>query len=286
MGEASHKRLPWQILPSLGWVLFFLVIPLGIVFLFSILHKGHYGQIEYTLDFQNYARIFEPVYLKIVGRSFLLAFNTALICLILSYPLAYYMARCSKRVKLVLLGMVIVPFWTNCVIRIYALKLVLGENGVLNQILMSLHLISSPLQMTENHFGVMAGMVYNYLPFMILPLYVSLEKLDFTLLDAAYDLGANWVQTVTKVLFPLSLPGVITGSLFVFPCAFGEFVIPDLMGGGRTMYVGTLISETFLKLRDWPFGSVMSMFLVTFAMLTFAFLSTRSSKEQGGKVYG
>jgi spermidine/putrescine transport system permease protein len=175
---------------------------------------------------------------------------------------------------------VIIPFWTNFVIRIYALKLVLGETGIINRILFSLHLISSPIQWVDNTFGVAIGMLYNYLPFMILPLYVALDKFDFTLLDAAYDLGSNKLQMIFRVLLPLSLPGIITGSLFVFIPAFGEFVIPDLMGGSQSMYVGSLITETFLKTRDWPFGSALSSFLVLFAMLAFVFVLSRSSKNE------
>lgn len=280
--SATAKRPPLTIFPILVWFLFFLVIPICIVITFSLLHKGGYGQIEYRFDPSNYARAFEDIYLKIVLRSLWLASYTTLLCLALSFPLAYYMARANANTKRVLLGLVIIPFWTNFVIRIYALKLVLGENGVLNRTLMSLHLITHPLQLTDNALGVAIGMIYNYLPFMILPLYVALEKLDFTLFDAAYDLGANRFQTVTRVLFPLSLPGVITGSLFVFIPAFGEFVIPDLLGGSQVMYIGGLISDTFLKTRDWPFGSALSSFLVVMAMVAFVITLSRQAAGSGG----
>lgn len=270
------KSLPWAILPSLSWFVVFLIVPIGIVLLFSLLHKGDYGQILYQLDFSHYKRAFEPIYLKITLRSLGLAFYTTALSLLLGYPLAYYIARSGKKMKRVLLGLVIIPFWTNFVIRVYALKLVLGETGTVNRWLKSLGLISVPLQLTDNSIGVSIGMIYNYLPFMVLPLFVALERFDFTLMDAAYDLGANKLQVTTRVLFPLSLPGVITGSLFVFIPAFGEFVIPDLLGGSQTMYVGSLITETFLKSRDWPFGSALSSFLVLFAMLAFIIVLSRS----------
>ncbi|MEW6057907.1 MAG: ABC transporter permease [Bdellovibrionota bacterium] len=276
----SHKKFPRSILPSLVWFVFFLVVPLGIVLIYSFLQKGNYGRIEYVFNLGNYGRVFEPIYLKIVGRSLGLALYTTLLCLLLAYPLAYYMARSSKKMKRLLLALVIVPFWTNFVIRVYALKLAIGETGLINRILLELNLISSALQMTDNQIGVGIGMVYNYLPFMVLPLFVSLEKFDFTLMDAAYDLGANRLQVALKVLFPLSLPGIVTGSLFVFVPAFGEFVIPDLLGGSQAMYIGNLITETFLKSRDWPFGSALSAFLVLFAMGAFVVVLSKSVREE------
>ena len=282
MNAATHPRrtrVPAAILPSLGWFIVFLVIPIGIVMVMSVLHKGPFGRIIFELDLSNYVRAFEPLYLKIVLRSLWLAFYTTALCLLFAYPFAYYMARSSAGIKRILLGLIIVPFWTNFVIRVYSLKLVLGENGLINRLLLELQLISTPLQLTDNNIGVGVGMIYNYLPFMVLPLYVALEKLDFTLLDAAYDLGASRLQTALKVLLPLSLPGIVTGSMFVFIPAFGEFVIPDLLGGSQSMYVGTLITETFLKSRDWPFGSALSSFLVLFAMIAFAFTQARTAKQ-------
>jgi len=276
---------PATILPSLFWFVFFLIIPIFIVMMFSVLHKGTYGRIDYTLDLSNYARVFEPVYLKIVFRSLGLALYTTVVCLFTGYPLAYLMARSTKRTRQILLGLVIVPFWTNFIIRIYALKLVLGESGLVNKLLMGIGLITTPLHLTDNSVGVAIGMVYNYLPFMVLPLFVTLEKFDFTLLDAAFDLGASRFQAAIKVLFPLSLPGIITGSLFVFIPAFGEFAIPDLLGGSQSMYVGNLITETFLKSRDWPFGAALSSFLVVFAMASFIFALSRSSKSETEKAF-
>ncbi len=276
---AKLKEFPKTIYPNLIWFIFFLIIPLGIVMTFSILHKGSFGQIEYKLDWSNYARVFNPIYLKIILRSLWLAFYTTTLCLVIAFPFAYFTARSGDLMKKVLLGLVVVPFWTNFVIRIYALKLVLGENGIINRFLQEIHLISSPLQLTDNSFSVGIGMIYNYLPFMILPIYVTLEKLDYTLLDAAYDLGATRFQMATKVLLPLSMPGIITGATFVFIPAFGEFVIPDLMGGSQSMYVGSLITETFLKVRDWPFGSALSSLLVIMAMVSFIFVLTKQNKE-------
>lgn len=279
-----HKRPPLTVLPGLIWYIVFLVVPIAIVMLFSVMHKGEYGQVQYALDFSNYRRALEPLYLKIMARSLGLASYTTAACLVLGYPLAYLMARSADATKRILLAAVIIPFWTNFVIRVYALKMVLGESGILNRFLLNHHFIESPIHFTDNAVGVAIGMVYNYLPFMILPLFVTLEKLDFTLLDAAYDLGATRAQTLVRVLVPLSLPGIVTGSLFVFIPAFGEFVIPDLLGGSQSMYVGNLITETFLKSRDWPFGSALSSFLVVLAMVAFVIVLTR--EEQAGAVHG
>ncbi|MBI3555470.1 MAG: ABC transporter permease [Deltaproteobacteria bacterium] len=277
--KMSRRQPPLLILPSLAWFIVFLIIPIGIVILYSVRHKGAYGQVDWSLNLDNYKRAFEPIYLMIVARSLWLAAYTTAICLALSYPLAYFMARSSEGAKKALLALVIIPFWTNFVIRVYSLKLVLGEAGTINSVLLKLHLISAPLQMVDNSFGVSIGMVYNYLPFMVLPMYVALDKFDFTLMDAAYDLGATKTQTIIRVLLPLSLPGIVTGSLFVFIPAFGEFVIPDLLGGSQSMYVGTLITETFLKSRDWPFGSALSSFLVLFAMAAFMFVLSRQAAD-------
>ncbi len=235
----------------------------------SFAHRGAFGKLEWTLDFTNYLRVFDSLYLKMVLRSVWLAFFTTASCLILGFPFSYLMARSSKTMRAWLLGLVIVPFWTNFVVRVYALRLTLGISGVLNQLLLKYGWIDSPLALMDNYTGLMIGMIYNYLPFMILPVYVTIQKFDFLLMDAAYDLGASRAKTFFKVLLPLCWPGIVTGALFVFIPAFGEFVIPDLLGGSQTMYVGNLITEAFLKSHHWPFGSALSMILVALSFVAF-----------------
>ncbi len=269
----------WLLAPTLTWYLFFLLIPLAIIFIFSFMHKGAFGRVEYVFELANYSRVLEYLYMKMVGRSLLMAGSTTLVCFVLAYPLAYVMARSPDKLKNTLLGLIIIPLWTNFVIRVYALKLVIGGNGLINRTLMEWGLIQGPLALTDNLTGVSIGMIYNYLPFMVLPLFVTLEKFDFTLLDAAYDLGANRVQTLLRILLPLSGPGILTGCLFVFIPAFGEFVIPDLLGGSQSMYVGNLITETFLKNHDWPFGSALSSILVLLSMIAFLFTSRGSRHD-------
>jgi spermidine/putrescine transport system permease protein len=282
--KTAQNRLQNRMLllaPTLSWYLFFLLIPLAIIFIFSFMHKGAFGRIEYIFELANYSRVMEYLYMKMVGRSLILAGSTTAACFLLAYPLAYVMARSPEQLKNGLLGLVIIPFWTNFVIRVYALKLVIGGNGLINRTLMDWGLISSPLSLTDNLTGVAIGMVYNYLPFMVLPLFVTLEKFDFTLLDAAYDLGANRFNTALRILLPLSGPGILTGCLFVFIPAFGEFVIPDLLGGSQSMYVGNLITETFLKNHDWPFGSALSSILVLLSMVAFLFTNSGSRLKEG-----
>lgn len=273
------SRWKWKNLallsPTLSWYFFFLVIPLGIILFFSFLHKGDYGQIEYTLDIQNYARVFESIYLQMVVRSLFLASLTTITCLFLGFPMAYFMARARKPYKQILFALLIIPFWSSFIVRIYALKLMIGDSGFLNQMLLALGWISAPLILTNNWTGIMIGMIYNYLPFMVLALFIVLDKLDYALLDAAYDLGANRLQTLSRILLPLAMPGIFTGFLFVFIPAFGEFVIPDLLGGSQQMYVGNLINETFLKNHDWPFGSALSTILILLSLFGFVWTAKK-----------
>jgi spermidine/putrescine transport system permease protein len=180
--------------------------------------------------------------------------------------MAYAMATAPERLRNALLVLVVVPFWTNLVVRTYGLKIFLGELGPVNQILMATHLISEPIVFANRMSAVWLGMVTNYLPFMVLPLYVALEKFDFTLLEAARDLGAPPHRVFLDVLVPLTKRGIASGVIFVFTPALGEFVIPDLLGGAKTMLMGNLITDQFLKARDWPFGSALSLLLIVFVM--------------------
>lgn len=221
---------------------------------------------EFTLE--NYLRAADPVYLNIVWQSVKLATVTAFSCLLIGYPMAYVMATSRPATRALLLMLVVVPFWTNFVVRAYAIKVILGEQGPINALGMFLGFWSQPIALGNSSLAVWLGMVTNYLPFMVLPLYVSLEKFDFSLLEAAKDLGASPLQRLWRVLLPLTRPGIITGSIFVFTPALGEFVIPDLLGGARTMLIGNLITEQFLKTRDWPFGSALSLILVFLVTVT------------------
>ena len=250
----------------MGWFLWFLLIPLAIVLFYSFNTKGTYGGVVYRLTLDNYVRATDWIYLRIFWNSLKIATLTALSCLVIGYPMAYVMATSSLRIRSLLLVLVVIPFWTNFVVRAYAIKLLLGELGPVNQVALALGLIHEPILFSNSAFSVWLGMVTNYLPFMVLPLYVALEKFDFTMLEAAKDLGASGPKALWKVLIPLTKPGIITGTIFVFTPALGEFVIPDLLGGARTMLIGNLITEQFLKTRDWPFGSALSLLLILIVM--------------------
>jgi len=264
----TSRKPPILALPAIGWFLWFLVAPLAIVLAYSFAQKGTYGGIVFHFSIENYTRATEFIYLKIFWNSIKLATLTAVSCLVIGYPMAYVMATVPRWARSLLLILVVVPFWTNFVVRAYAIKMILGEQGPLNEFLIAWHFISEPLIFTNTSFAVWLGMVTNYLPFMVLPLYVALEKFDFALLEAARDLGASSWNVIWRVLMPLTKPGIITGLIFVFTPALGEFVIPDLLGGARTMLIGNLITEQFLKTRDWPFGSALSLMLILTVMVT------------------
>lgn len=266
----------------MGWFLWFLLIPLGIVAVYSFATKGTYGGVVYRFSVDNYVRATDWIYLRIFWNSLKLASLTAISCLIIGYPMAYVMATSSARVRSALLILVVIPFWTNFVVRAYAIKILFGELGPVNQLALALGLIHEPIVFANTDFSVWLGMVTNYLPFMVLPLYVALEKFDFSLLEAAKDLGAPGWKILLKVLIPLTKPGIITGSIFVFTPALGEFVIPDLLGGARTMLIGNLITEQFLKTRDWPFGSALSLLLIMIVLASLMIYLRVTSQEERG----
>jgi spermidine/putrescine transport system permease protein len=267
------------VLPAMGWFLWFLLIPMGFVVVYSLATKGTYGGIVYRFSVENYVRATDWIYMRIFWNSLKLATLTALSCLLIGYPMAYVMATASARMRSALLVLVVIPFWTNFVVRAYAIKVLFGELGPVNQLAQALRLIHEPIIFANSAFSVWLGMVTNYLPFMVLPLYVALEKFDFALLEAAKDLGAPGWKILLKVLIPLTKPGIITGIIFVFTPALGEFVIPDLLGGARTMLIGNLITEQFLKTRDWPFGSALSLLLIVIVMASLAIYLKVTAQE-------
>jgi spermidine/putrescine transport system permease protein len=249
--------------PSAVYLLLFFVIPLGIVFIYSFLKRGVYGQLVWEFNLQNYVRVIDPLYLSILWRSVLMALGNTLLCLLFAYPFAYYIARMENtRNRNLLLVFVMIPFWTNFLIRTYAWRVILGNDGPINTLLLAIGLINEPLPMLFSTFAVMVGLLYGYLPFMVLPLYAAIDRIDFSLVEAAQDLYASGWQAFRKIVFPLSLPGVIAGSILVFIPSLGAFVTPDLLGGAKTVMIGNLIQSQFLTSRDWPFGSAFSVLLM------------------------
>ena len=253
--------------PAAGWLLIFFLAPLLVVLLFSFGQRTTYGGIELGLSLSNYARALDPLYLKIYWRSLWLAVVTTALCLLISYPAAYCIAlKTAPRWKNLLLVLSVIPFWTSFLIRTYAWMLILRTEGLINSALTSIGLIDQPLKLLYTDTAILLGLVYGELPFMILPLYATIEKLDVRLLEAAMDLGANRFWTFLKVTLPLTKVGVVTAVLLVFIPSLGAFVTPDLLGGAKQAMIGNLIQNQFAVARDQPFGSAIS-FLLTFVVL-------------------
>lgn len=259
----------WTLSPVTIWLTAFLFIPILLVLIVSFMQRGVYGGIEYAFTLENYARFLDPLYFKVLWVSVVISFLTTVLCLVFGYPFAYIIARSPAKYRTLLLFLVIIPFWTNSLIRTYAWIVLLRTEGVINTILLKIGLISEPLKMLYNEGAVLVGLVYTLFPFMVLPLYASIEKLDKSYLEAASDLGAKAWQAFLKITIPLTMPGIVAGSLLVFIPALGLFFIPDLMGGAKTMMIGNLIKNQFLTARDWPFGSASSIIIMvlTFVMI-------------------
>jgi spermidine/putrescine transport system permease protein len=253
--------------PANLYLLFFIVVPLLLIVVLSFLSRGAYGQVEFRFNLTNYTRLLDPVYARILGYSLLVGLGTTIITILLGYPLAYYIARSPARQRSLLLFLILVPFWTNFVIRIYAWIMLLRGGGLLDSLLQWVGLTHGPLGLLYTPTAVMIGMVYEFLPFMILPLYTSLEKIEESLLEAAADLGAPPWKVFLRVTLPLSVPGMIAGTILVFIPAMGMFVLPDLMGGAKTLLIGNVIRNQFLTARDWPFGAAASMILMLMTLL-------------------
>ncbi len=253
--------------PADAYLLVFMVIPLIVIGGLSFLSRGTYGEVEFTFQLGNYTRLLDPLYGRILLYSLGVGLATTGLSILIGYPLAYYIARAPARQRSLLLFLVLLPFWTNFIIRIYAWIMILRAGGFLDSVLQWLHITTEPLGLLYSPTAVMIGMVYEFLPFMILPLYTSLEKIENAVLEAAADLGASPVWVFLRVTLPLSLPGMIAGTILVFIPAMGMFVIPDLMGGAKTILIGNVIRNQFLTARDWPFGAAASMVLMLLTMV-------------------
>lgn len=253
-----------------SWLAVFVLVPNALVLAASFLRRDESGFVEPAFNLGNYLRLLDPVYLRVFGHSFGLALLTTLLCLGAGYPFAFMLARLRPGLRPVLLTLVIVPFWTNSLVRTYAIRALLAAKGIVNNGLLAFGLIDEPVRLLYTPTAVLIGMVYVLLPFMILPLYSSIEKLDWRLVEAAADLGAGPLRRFGAVILPLTLPGIIAGSLLVFMPALGMFFITDVLGGSRGMLVGNFLKDQFLDARDWPFGAAASVVLIG---LLFAFLA-------------
>ena len=266
--------------PVTIWLGLFFLIPLLLILAYSFGTSGVYGGITLGFNPGNYLKVFDPLYLEIVVRTLIIAVINTLLCLTLGYPLAYFITFKGGRWKNALLLLVMVPFWTSLLLRAYAWVVILGGNGIANRTLQFVGVTDEPINLIYTPGAVTMGMVYSYLPFMILPLYAALEKFDGRLKEAAQDLGASRWQTFWRITFPLSTPGVIAGSILVFIPSVGEFVIPTLLGGARTVMMGNLIQQQFLNARDWAFGSALSVMLAVLLLGAIMFYVRRVGAEK------
>jgi spermidine/putrescine transport system permease protein len=283
-GRGWSLGLAGLLAPVTIWLGLFFLVPLLLILAYSFGTSGIYGGITLGFNPGNYLKVFDPLYLEIIGRTFFIAALNTLLCLALGYPLAYFIVFKGRRWRNALVLLVMVPFWTSLLIRAYAWVVILGGNGIANRTLQFLGITDEPLTLIFTPEAVLMGMVYSYLPFMILPLYAALEKFDTRLKEAAQDLGASRWHTFWRVTFPLSLPGVIAGSILVFIPSAGEFVIPDLLGGSRTVMTGNLIQNQFLQARDWAFGSALSVLLAVLLLGAIMFYVRRVGTDKLGGI--
>ena len=264
-------------LPAMLWLVFFFLLPLAIVFFVSFMSRGARGTVTFPLTLEHYERILGPIYFPVVVDSIRIAATTTIICLLVGYPLAFFIStRKNKLLQQFSLFLVILPFWTNFLVRTYAWRVLLGTDGPINNLLVSMG--GQPMQLLNTDFAVLVGLVYGYLPFMVLPIYASVERFDFRLVEAAHDLGSNDWHAFWRVVFPLTLPGVVAGCMLVLIPSIGAFVTPDLLGGAEGLMIGNLIQGQFRGTGNWPLGSatsVVMMIIVTIGL----FIYTRFGTE-------
>ena len=255
------------IIPGIAWITIFLFIPCLIVISYSFFERGVYGGIEYNFNLNNYTRVVEYTYLKILLNSAKIAFLSATIAVLIGYPAAYFIHLSPSKYQMILLFLVMLPFWSNYLIRTYAWMVLLNNQGIINTILINSGIITEPINILYTQSAVIIGLVYNYLPFVVLTIFSSVSKLDKSLIEASKDLGAKSFSTFFKIILPLTLPGVAAGFVFVFVLSIGNFITPDLLGGGKFLMIGNLIYDQYLSARDWPFGSSLSFVLISIMLL-------------------
>jgi spermidine/putrescine transport system permease protein len=272
----------WSLLaPGAGWLAVFFAAPVLLMLAYSLMPRGVYGGVEPGFTLEHYRRFFEPLYLRILWRTVAWSALATVACLCLGYPVAWVIAR-SRRFRGLLLFLVVLPFWTSFLVRTFAMIFLLRDSGLVNTLLLRTGLIESPLTLLYTPFAVLAGLVYGLLPFMVLPVYASLEKLDPALLEAAEALGARSGARFFRVVLPLSLPGVVAGSLLVFVPALGTFLTSDLLGGARQVMIGNLVQSQFTVARNWPFGSAVSFVLMALVLVA-VMLSQRLREREAGE---
>lgn len=275
------KKSSWSMLPVLLWLSLFLVVPMLIVVGISFMGRDDLGNVVLDFNLHSYAMFFDPLYLGIYWDTIVLSVLTTVFCLLLSYPLAYYIANAGPRMQTWGLVLITVPFWINFLIRTYAWVLLLRTQGIVNELLLDAGLIAEPLQMLYTKGAVLLGMVYTFIPFMVLPIYVALEQMDKKLLEAASDLGATRWKAFRHITLPQTKSGIMTGSVLVYVSTTGMFVVTDILGGAKSAMISNIIQSQFLGARNWPFGSALSViFIITSLILIALFNRAMTSRYQ------
>jgi spermidine/putrescine transport system permease protein len=273
--------------PALLWWAGLLVLPVGLVLAYSFFQRGTYGGVVYDWTLENYRRAADPLYLRILWFSVRVALEATLVSLLIGYPIAYFIATRPPRWRTVLLVLIVLPFWTSLLIRTYAWIVILNDQGLANRALRGAGIVDEPVRMLYNEFAIVLGLVSTYLPLMVLPLYAAIERVGPRLGEAAADLGAKPWQRLRTILVPLTLPGIAAGCIFVFVPSLGNFIVPDLLGGGRRQTVGTVVQQQFLEARDWPFGATLAVSLIAMLLalvIMQAWLSGRRPDGAAGAV--
>lgn len=279
----SSRIASWLLMmPGLAWLGVLMIAPCLLVFILAFFERGTYGGVDWSaVTFENFRRAGDPLYLSILVDSARIALVATVIALIIGYPAAYAIAWAPERWRTSLLFLAILPFWTNYLIRTYAWIVLLNPVGLINTVLIYLGLISEPLTILYNEFAVILGLVYNYTPFVILAIYSALQRLDPSYAEASRDLGAGAVTTFIRITLPLTAAGVVAGAVFVFVLSIGNFVTPDLLGGGKFQMIGNLIYDQFLTARDWPFGATLSGLLIALMLLLLMLQAIAANRVRG-----
>lgn len=270
--------------PVSFWMVFFVVMPMLYVILISFMERNSYGGIRYEFTLDNYRQILDPLYLKIIWKSVVLSFETTVLCLLAGYPLAYYIAKQpqGKAAKLIIL--IMIPFWTNSLVRLYSWLLMFQPNSFFNNFLIKVGMISEPIDILYTYGLILIGMFSAMLPFAVLPLYSSIQKLDKSLIEASKDLGAGPVTTFLRVTLPMTGPGIFAGIILVFIPSLGLYTVPDVLGGGKVMLIGSLIRNQFIQTKNWPFGAALAILLIVLTLFML-FLYTRKAKLDDMEVF-
>ncbi len=262
--------------PYIIWSFVMIVVPLLLIVLYSVTTGGN-SLVNIQFTFDNFAKIVEPIYLSVFVRSFKIGIVTVVICFFMGYPLAYMISKFNEKTQGMLILIVTIPMWINMLLRTYAWMSLLSDNGIINSMLVAMGF--NPVTMMYTDFAVILGLVCDFLPFMVIPIHTSLAKIDNSLIEAAYDLGADRVQTFFRVVFKLSMPGVLNGVIMTFLLSISSFVIPKLLGGGQYMLIGNLIESQFISVGDWNFGSAISLLLAVVILLAIYILKKADPDE-------